>query len=272
MSEGNWLVLNRRILDWEWYRNVNTKTLFIHCLLKANYTEKTWRGMTIKRGEFISSFNNLALETGLSIQNVRTSLKNLQLTHDVTHKGRTQHTVFTVVNYNKYQDLTREPTPQLTPQLTTTNNITIKQTNNKDTKGVKTPLDITSGELFENETGTVITEIKSNQSLSIQPSLDPVLEQFEVLWKTIPKELCPSGNKGPKERAKIEYRKLKPDTIMSERILAGAKLQIKDKRNRMAANEFCSSFKQIFMWIKEKRFADEFELFQSTTTTEAFYQ
>jgi len=37
------------MLDWEWYDDINTKVLFIHLLIKANWKEKKWRGIKIKR-------------------------------------------------------------------------------------------------------------------------------------------------------------------------------------------------------------------------------
>ena len=49
---GNFVKLDRKILEWPWYSDVNTKTLFIHCLLKANWQEKRWKGYVCKRELF----------------------------------------------------------------------------------------------------------------------------------------------------------------------------------------------------------------------------
>lgn len=37
--------ISRKILDWEWYTDINTKTLFLHCLLKANFRTKNIRAI-----------------------------------------------------------------------------------------------------------------------------------------------------------------------------------------------------------------------------------
>ncbi len=76
MEQQGWIQLYRKFMDWEWYTDTNTKSLFIHCLLKANHKEGKWRGHKIGRGQFLTSLNNLSQETGLSVRNVRTSLKH----------------------------------------------------------------------------------------------------------------------------------------------------------------------------------------------------
>ena len=49
MNDG-WVKLHRQLLDWEWYTDINTKVVFLHCLIKANWEDKRWRGVVIKRG------------------------------------------------------------------------------------------------------------------------------------------------------------------------------------------------------------------------------
>lgn len=100
---SGWIKLYRGLTEWEWYTHIPTKTLFLHCVLRANHTEKKWRGQTINRGEFISSYSNLASETGLTVKQIRTALANLKQTNEVASHSSTQHTVFKVVNYEKYQ-------------------------------------------------------------------------------------------------------------------------------------------------------------------------
>lgn len=38
-NKGNYIIIHRRIMDWEWYRNGNTFRVFMHCLLRANWKE-----------------------------------------------------------------------------------------------------------------------------------------------------------------------------------------------------------------------------------------
>lgn len=100
---GNYIKIDRSILEWEWYTDINTKVLFLHMILKANWKDGNFRGTTVPRGSFISSIKKLSDETLLTEKEIRTAIKHLEMTGEVAHKGTNKYTVFTVKNYNKYQ-------------------------------------------------------------------------------------------------------------------------------------------------------------------------
>lgn len=102
MSEG-WIKLHRRLIDWEWYDDINTSRLFIHLLITANHKDNSWRGISIKRGSRLTSLDKLSSETGLSVSKIRTSIKKLISTNEIASESHTQHTVFIVKNYDDYQ-------------------------------------------------------------------------------------------------------------------------------------------------------------------------
>ena len=104
MAEA-FIKLYKKMLDWEWYRDVNTKVLFIHCLLKANWKDTRWQGIDIKAGQFVTSLQSIADETNLSVKEVRTALKHLERTGEVANKSYTKFRVITVNNWNEYQGL-----------------------------------------------------------------------------------------------------------------------------------------------------------------------
>lgn len=95
--------LDRKILEWEWYTDINTCRLFLHMLLRANWKDGRFQGVDIPRGSFVSSYQNIAAETGLSVQNVRTAIKHLKSTGELTVIQHAKFSVFTVNNYCLYQ-------------------------------------------------------------------------------------------------------------------------------------------------------------------------
>lgn len=101
---SGFIALHRSLLDWEWYSEPNTCRVFIHCLLKANWKDKSHRGKLVKRGHFLTSLEALSQETGLSSRNIRTALKNLKATHELTVITSRQGTEIIVNNYSSYQD------------------------------------------------------------------------------------------------------------------------------------------------------------------------
>ena len=98
-----YIKLNRKIMEWEWYGNINTCRLFIHMLLRANWKDGRFEGKVIPRGSFVSSLPKLAEETALTIREVRTAISHLKSTGEVTCKTYPKYTVFTVKNYCEYQ-------------------------------------------------------------------------------------------------------------------------------------------------------------------------
>jgi hypothetical protein len=75
-------------------------------LTRKNVAEPhKFEGITVERGQRIASYGTLAQETGLSVQSVRTSIKRLKSTHEITSRPTSNYTVFTVVNYDLYQSV-----------------------------------------------------------------------------------------------------------------------------------------------------------------------
>lgn len=133
---SGFITLHRKLLDWEWYNDINTKTLFIHCLLKANWEDKNWRGLNIKRGSFVTSYDGLSKETNLTIQQIRTAIFKLSKTQEINIQTTNKYTLLSVVKYEDYQSLEIKSThkqqtnnTQNNKQITTTNNIINKQSN-----------------------------------------------------------------------------------------------------------------------------------------------
>ena len=132
---NGWIKLHRSLLDWEWYDDVNVTRLFLHCLFKANHKDKPYRGTVVKRGTFLTGRDLLAVETGLSVQQIRTSLTKLKSTNELTIKSSRQGTVIEVVNYDKFQDATNTPTNEqpTSNQQVTSNKNEKKEKNDKKT-------------------------------------------------------------------------------------------------------------------------------------------
>lgn len=98
-----YIKLFRQFLEWGWYKNIPAKILFLHILLKANHRAKKWQGIDIMPGQFITSIENLANETGLTPQQVRTAIKKLKSTSEITSKSTSRYSIITVQNWKRYQ-------------------------------------------------------------------------------------------------------------------------------------------------------------------------
>lgn len=104
---SGFIKIHRKITKWEWYSNKNCRLVFLHLIITVNHEAKMWRGQKIDRGQILTSPKNLALETGLSYQEIRTVLNNLQKSNEITIKATNKNTLITLVNYGVYQDQQR---------------------------------------------------------------------------------------------------------------------------------------------------------------------
>ena len=119
---SGWIRLHSKFTKWEWYRDQNTKDLFIHCLLKANWKDGKFEGIVIPRGSFVTSLDTLSKELGLSVQAIRTSLKHLISTKELTSKSTNKYRIITIINYELYQQVNIQTNNQLTNNQQATNN------------------------------------------------------------------------------------------------------------------------------------------------------
>jgi len=129
---SGWIKIHRQILDWEWYSDNNAFRVFMHLILKANHKEKRYKGIELKSGSVVTSRDILAMETGLSVRQIRTALDKLKTTNEVAIKTSSKGTIIQVVNYEKYQIETNEKTSDrpTSDQQTTTNKNDKKENNN----------------------------------------------------------------------------------------------------------------------------------------------
>lgn len=139
---AGYIKLHRDILNWEWYKDIPVRILFEHCLLKANHEAKRWQGKIIEAGSFISSLDNLAAETGLSLMQIRTAINKLKSTGEITNKTTHRYSIITINNWFLYQTNNTPNNKQITNKqhtdnkLITTNKNIKKEKNNKEVEEV----------------------------------------------------------------------------------------------------------------------------------------
>lgn len=107
-EKTTFIKLDRNILNWGWFRSTKILHVFIWLMLKANIKEGHFENDTVKRGSLVTSNARIAEECGLTIDNVRTALANLESTGEITRIIRNRYQLITVVNYDAYQsDVTK---------------------------------------------------------------------------------------------------------------------------------------------------------------------
>jgi hypothetical protein len=117
--EESWVKLYRKITEWEWYTDSHMVNLFLHLLIKANSSDKSWRGVIVKKGQLITNLNALSIETGISKQTVRTCLNRLEKTREINTQTNTRFTLITICKFDSYQDNSKVSNTQTNTQINT---------------------------------------------------------------------------------------------------------------------------------------------------------
>lgn len=100
----SWYKLNRDFLQWEWYKREGAVQVYLFLLLNANYEPKNWEGITIERGQVVTSISKICEGTGLSTRKTRTLLKLFEKSQFLTIKSTNKYSIITVCNYDSYAD------------------------------------------------------------------------------------------------------------------------------------------------------------------------
>jgi hypothetical protein len=168
-SMQGYIMIHRKLCDWEWYTDINTFKMFMHLLINANHKDNKFRGIDIKRGQILTGRNKLSVETGLSERQVRTTLKNLQTTNEIIVESTTKYSIITLVNYNTYQssdqpkDLVVSNKRPTSDQRATTNNNDNNEKNDKNIL-VNDFFEELKNILSKNYSGTISTKLPTKKS------------------------------------------------------------------------------------------------------------
>lgn len=157
-----WISLYKKFVNWEWYQDTNVKSVFIHLLLLASYEDKKWQGRVVKRGQVIISSGNLASDLKLTRQQVRTALKKLQSTDEISVESTNKYLVITIEKYSDYQSALQNNNHQ------TTNKTTIEATNKtiEESIEVKGIQEMPRNKVTNETTNKITTSNKLNTKLN----------------------------------------------------------------------------------------------------------
>jgi DNA-binding transcriptional MocR family regulator len=153
------VLLQREIMDWEWYQSPTVSRIYIHLILKVNFIEKKWQGIIIERGQLVTSINSLSSELKLSNQQIRTALEKLVEGNYIIKRTTNNYTLITLVNYDKHQShndvLNKRKNNPKTIQTQSNSNptTTTKQRNNGNNinkERVDSSMETFQKEVFEN--------------------------------------------------------------------------------------------------------------------------
>jgi hypothetical protein len=122
MSDG-WIALHRKIYNSSDFNNQLEVAVFLYLVAMASHkpVQVVYRKkkITLKRGEISIAYRDLAKKFNLSMQNIKTIIKNLKNSGNINQTLTKNLSIYSIVKYSKYQDLEATPNQKLTNRTTT---------------------------------------------------------------------------------------------------------------------------------------------------------
>lgn len=138
MANEGYIKLYRKMMKWGWYTDTNAKCVFLHLLFLAQYEACFYRGVKLDVGQAVTSIREIAIQTGISVQSVRTALEHLKSTQEITQSPHGKFSVFTVKNYSEYQGDNTTANNQVTQNQHSANTDPyIKKSRSQEIKNIK---------------------------------------------------------------------------------------------------------------------------------------
>lgn len=195
MNEKGFIKLNRKLLEWRYFKKDNYLKVWLYLLLNANHKNGMFEDKPVKRGQLITSVESISKGTDVSTQSVRTILKKLE-GQELTIKSTNKYTLITILKYSDYQDYISNTNKQTNKQLTNNQQTTNKQlTTNNNVKNVKNErnnyLNINSK---QNEININKRNIDKLPTYDTSKNVDVSKEQQEELLRLMGKESYESKN------------------------------------------------------------------------------
>jgi hypothetical protein len=126
--KNGWIALHRKIYTSTDFKNQMEVAVFMYLLSMASYqsSKVTYRKKTIilNRGDVSIAYRDLAKKFDTTVNKIRTIIKNLKSSGNITQTLHKRLSVFSIVKYSKYQDLPTEPKQEITHRRTTNTTIT----------------------------------------------------------------------------------------------------------------------------------------------------
>jgi superfamily I DNA/RNA helicase len=122
MTEG-WIALHRKIYNSTDFNNQLEVAVFLYLVSMASHkpTQVVYRKKKIKlnRGQVSIAYRDLAKKFNLSMQNIKTIIKNLKKSGNLNQTLTKNLSIYTIVKYSKYQDIEPATNQKLTNRTTT---------------------------------------------------------------------------------------------------------------------------------------------------------
>ena len=163
--------------------------LFIYLLLKASCEDKQWQGITVKRGQLVTSNGSMRRDLKLSEQQIRTCIKRLISTGEITYQSTNRYVIITICNYDKYQEnksIANEPINEQANTLPTDEQRAINEqtTTSKEIKNIRNKEISISEDIDTKKSRKAASPSASAEAQAEEPTEKIPFAEIKNLWNS----------------------------------------------------------------------------------------
>ena len=186
---SSWIKIFRELLQWEWFEKAEMVQLFIYLLLKASCEDKQWQGITVKRGQLVTSNGSMRRDLKLSEQQIRTCIKRLISTGEITYQSTNRYVIITICNYDKYQEnksAANEPINEQANTLPTDEQRAINEqtTTSKEIKNIRSKEISISEDIDTKKSRKAASPSASAEAQAEEPAEKIPFAEIKNLWNS----------------------------------------------------------------------------------------
>lgn len=188
MNSGNWIKVNRQILESNVFEDAKTFKVFMWILLNANYKKRTLlNGLTLDAGQLCTSRERIATACNMHPSSVSRVLTRLKRCNSINKKPNSRGTVIEVINWGVFQHADETGEQQTNSKRTARE----QQANTEEeSKKVRT--------LFNSPQSDGLQTVNGSNGRAVYSA------EFEKFWS-----LFPSRRKTKKRKAFTDFKKAK---------------------------------------------------------------
>lgn len=164
MGKGFFMLSKDKLESWRWRNNPNKCYVFWSLLFMANFKPESFEKTVVERGQLIFSYDRLSAELRVPLQTLRTTLRDLVETGDITIKPTRKWSLLTICEYDSWQNAGIQANTQT---------VTIKGTQ---------PVTITDTNIINNNIENNIKEKDSKESKKKETVYTPEYEKDFALY------------------------------------------------------------------------------------------
>lgn len=103
-SSLGFVAIDRGIQDWQFFGNMAIRGFWLYLIVKASWKDRWFgKGVKVKRGSFVTTFQRMAEENEASEKTIRKYLKLFEDAGQITVETTNKYTTISIINYDEFQ-------------------------------------------------------------------------------------------------------------------------------------------------------------------------